>query len=234
MRSRSIHTPFQKGSASGPPVGVEVRYLNRDWTRGEAWEHLKRHPPVVTLPSGNWKPLTRIKEKVYKNPYRKAHTGTEWIWRVVLWRQTDEVPKDTSRYALVLQEDWILDPTKEPEQEFPLNTFEEFLLDRQQASFDNQDRREKNRRMSYVIKLSKVLSDILDHSIQSTALAQGAIEAVLIGDWKTVEDSAKDFESTKTLAEIGVYERVELWQELSTLLYQASRTRPKDEPDEPV
>lgn len=114
-------------------------------------------------------------------------------------------------------------------------TMVEFMLtmdmQRLHTSFHRQMRPERNRRLGYIVKLAKVLSQIEAKSLQATGLARGAIEDVIDGDWFGVHQSAKDFRAEE-VEFFGVRdpELQVLWTQYADLLQEAFDTRPEAPP----
>lgn len=113
-------------------------------------------------------------------------------------------------------------------------SLQEFLLcgkvDELANSFATQDKDERKRRLGFVVKLGAELDRMRSKGLQfGTALAEAAIESVILGDWKMVKDWANDFtfeheheQTRQTYAP--------LYAPFVGLLQEAFESRPKAEP----
>lgn len=66
-------------------------------------------------------------------------------------------------------------------------------IDLWQRAFINQDRKEKKRRLAFIIRLSAELEQIREKTVFATGLAEAAIESVIEGNWKMLSEWAKHF-----------------------------------------
>ena len=90
------------------------------------------------------------------------------------------------------------------------------------ASWSLQSREEKRRRLDAVINLSVELARIREISIHATRLGELAIEAVIEGDRKTIEEFADTFSFADERDELRNMS-APLWATFRALLLQAHR-----------
>jgi hypothetical protein len=91
------------------------------------------------------------------------------------------------------------------------------------ASWSNQDREERKRRLDAVMRLSIELVRVREMTQFSTRLAELAIEAVIEGDWKMVEEWAETFGFENEREEIRKH-AVSAYVNFRELLLQVLRT----------
>jgi hypothetical protein len=91
------------------------------------------------------------------------------------------------------------------------------------AAWTNQTREERKRRLSAVTRLSVELTHVIEKTNFSTRLAELAIEAVIEGDWRSVEDWAEHFGFEGERDEIR-RDMVTIYANFRELLLQVLRT----------
>ncbi len=93
-----------------------------------------------------------------------------------------------------------------------------------------QDRPERRRRMGFVIKLAAELERIIQEvGLYATGLAEGAIEDVILGDWRSVHYYATDFCTFKDEHEDTRDRYGPAYASFAALLQEAFDTRPEAE-----
>lgn len=108
-------------------------------------------------------------------------------------------------------------------------TLQEFMqlgmADKVQASWSQQQRDERKRRLNFVVELSVELTKIKEHHNFATGLAELGIESIIEGDWTMVKEWAGHFTFAEEEHEqIRTYASV--YARYSELLQQAYDTRP--------
>lgn len=120
----------------------------------------------------------------------------------------------------------------------PLHQFMQAMdLDRFERSFHRQDRKEKNRRLKYLLRASSTLAEIEGMNIQATGLGHSAVEDLIEGDWSGIRSLAIDFAKPDWIGEIGIRNNPELqglWQVFANTLMEAFDTRPGVAKPQPV
>lgn len=108
-------------------------------------------------------------------------------------------------------------------------TMQEFMqlgmADKVAASWAQQDRDERKRRLNFITELSIELAKIKEHHNFATGLAELGIESVIEGDWKMVQEWAEHFTFTdEHEGTRATYANV--YARYAELLQQAYDTRP--------
>jgi hypothetical protein len=93
------------------------------------------------------------------------------------------------------------------------------------ASWFNQQREERKRRLHFVMELSIELAKIKEQMTFATGLAELGIESVIEGDWNMVKEWADHFTFNDERDEIRL-SSAEVYARFSELLQQCWETRP--------
>lgn len=134
MKGPEIHDVFQEhyASLSDPRLVVDREdgrntlariVYGKDWSKGEAWQHLQNNPPTLMAQNGPMRPwaptmagrTTKDGRPFKENPYRKAHTDDHWAWMIAKWEPGSArvkgpvKPKATrqTRYERILDDEWL-------------------------------------------------------------------------------------------------------------------------------
>ena len=73
-------------TAGGTFVRVIRISYRKDWTKGEAWDHIQANPPTVQTPLGPMKPhYPMLASGRMGHPFRKDHDEHDWGWTIRTW-----------------------------------------------------------------------------------------------------------------------------------------------------